>query len=442
MSDLMRALLCALVLGSVLTACDSQDSTTVQEEFEQNIPALELSLETIGPAHPVRDTLRVRVTGTNTAEVLHVQRAQIDGERVDIVENRLDSRTVDIAMYVSERSGPLNLVVEASDTFSAPALGDTLRASRAASASIQPVIEQTFTRRLVVGPDAYRSDVSDVFHDTRGALWVRIDGYRSSLWSSYDGTSFTRHRSGFEDFVAYEGDTAWIEHSEYPLGQASPVYLEQVDLVTGESIAEHRVYYGYTLHTGAAHDGAFYGIDWDRRNVMHVGEEYVEADPDPPYRLHASGYTLLDYHISPDGTHWLATAGRGVLRNVGAGWESTPGLDSEDAVALVEGPGGSVWTLAADLERCVVHEWAGEAWNERVVLDRDGNRSCGVFAVGETGGVWRGTTDGVITRHKGGDIDRRYRTDGVTTMRVVGRTLWVGTGYGLREILDHENEEE
>lgn len=438
----MRALLCTLVLGSVLVACDSQDAISIQEEFEQNIPSLELALETVGPAHPVRDTLRVRVTGANTTEVLYVQRAQIDGERVDIVKNRVDARTVDIAIYVSERAGPLDLVVEASDTFSAPALGDTLRASRAASAAIQPVVEQTFTRRLVVGPDAYRSDVSNVFHNTRETLWVRIDGYRSSFWSSYDGASFTRHRSGFEDFVAYEGDTAWIEYSEYPLDQLNPVYLERIDLVTGERVAEHRVYYGNTLYTGAAHNGVFYGIDGGRRNVMHVGEEYVEAVPGPPYRLQASGYTLLDYHISPDGTHWLATAGRGVLRNAGAGWESTPGLASEDAIALAAGPRGSVWTLAADIERCVVQEWVGEAWTERAVLDRDGNRSCGVFAVGQSGGVWRGTTDGVITRHKDGNVDRQYRTDGVTTMHAVGRTLWVGTGYGLREILDYENEGE
>jgi hypothetical protein len=440
----MRFPLCALLaLGGLLVGCDAEDPFETQQEFEQNAPPLELAIETVGPANPVRDTLRVRVTGTNTTDTLRVQRAHIDGERVSIVKTRVDARTVDIATYVSERDGPLDLAVEASDTYFEVIRGDTLFLSRAASTSIQPVVEQTITRRLVVGPDAFRSDVSDVFHDARGHLWVRIAGYRSSFWSSPDGASFTRRRSGFEDFMAYEGDTAWIE-ATYP-DQFNAIYLERVDLSTGESVAEHRVYYDDSLYgglyAGAAHDGAFYGIDGNRRNVMHIGEEYVEAVPDPPYRLQASGYTLLDYHISPDATHWLATAGRGVLRNAGAGWESTAGLASEDAIALAAGPEGSVWTLAVDGDRCVVQMWTGQAWDERVVLGRDGNRDCGVFAVGETGGVWRGTTDGEIVRYKGGRVDRRYQTYGVTSMLAFGRTLWVGTGYGLREILDHENEE-
>lgn len=427
----MRPLVVFFVLSSVFLACDSQ---TVEDEPGQDASSLELGVDVVGSSAPVRDTLHVRVTGLNTTERLYLRGVRLNGEEVAYERSRVDDRTVDFAVYVSERGGTLRLAVEAEDEIVGDLGSETVIYPREARIELDVEVERTLYRRLVTGTSAYESDVSDVFHDTEGTLWVRLDGYRSSFWSSQDGDSFQRRRSGFERFLGFEDDTAWIEHT----GDFNSKYLVQVDLATGETVAEHRVYLDAGLYTGTSHDGEFFGIHGGRHGIMHIGDEYVELIFDGPYQDPPSAGTLLDYHITPDGVHWLATTGRGVMRNAGAGWEDTAGLASETAIALAEGPGASIWSMAVTGDRCVVAEWEGSAWAERAAFEKDENNSCGEFAVGPTGGVWRGDTYSWIVRSKDGVIDRRYRSEAVTTMLTLGRTIWVGTGYGLREILDYE----
>jgi hypothetical protein len=428
----MRHLLSVLAIAASLSACDSQ---LTQEEFEQTVPALELSVEAVGTSNPVRDSLRVRVTGLNTTELLRPGLAWIDGERVEIEWSRVDPRTVYVSADVSELSGTHTFLIEASDYVVEGAGPDSLVAGRTATATFRPVIERTITPRLVTGTSAYESDVSDVFHDPRGALWVRISDYRSSFWSSPDGTSFTRRRYGFERFIGSEGDTAWIEYT--PESQQG-TFLARVDLATGQSVASYQVVNNGRLLTGASYGGEFYGIYQDRQNLVHVRDGAVRFLTDGPYAYRSSAFTLRDYHVSPDGVHWLATTDRGVLRNDGAGWASTSGLPSTTAFWVSGGPGGTVWSAVEDATRCMVGEWVGGRWDLRATFGRDGNGDCGVFAVGATGGVWRGTTDAWIVRSKGGVVDRRYPSEAVTAIDIVGRKVWVGTGYGLREVLDHE----
>ena len=208
------------------------------------------------------------MTGLNARGTLVVPVLRLDGERVPVRETRVDARTVDLAIYVSELEGSHTVSVDARETVREVVGRDTLWATREATGEGRPTIARTYWRRLVTGTSAYESNVSDVFADARGDLWVRLSAYRSSFWSSPDGQSFSRRRSGFERFIASEGDTAWIEYNT--AGSGGQVFLAQVDLATGQTVDEYQVIYNHSLATGASGGGRFHGVYQDRRYLMEI----------------------------------------------------------------------------------------------------------------------------------------------------------------------------
>ncbi len=429
----MSRLAFALVLLVVFTGCDSHLS---QEEFEASTDPLELSVDVLNPQGLARDTLRLSVTGVNTTDSLYVPEVLLDGERVAHSRRRVNARTWHVGIYVSHLDGPHSATVQALDGVSTVAGRDTLRVQREATATVTARVQQTLWQRLVTGTSAYESNAQDVFTDARGDLWVRLSDYRSSFWSSPDGTDFRQRRSGFERFIGSERDTAWIEYNT--AGSGGQSFLARVDLATGQNVDAYQVIYNGTLAAGDSHQGAFMGIYQGNQNLVHLRDGIVTFVEEGPYAFAADLGDLADFLITRDGTHWLATYRSGVFWNRGSGWERAEGPGAEQAIDLEEGPGGEVWVMNRSAAGCTVHAWEGGLWRERASFAQDGNGSCGVFAVGASGGVWRGRTDGYAERHKSGVLDRRYNTDAVEDIVVSGETVWMGTGYGVYQIRDYE----
>lgn len=424
---------CLVLFAVVLGACDSVTPEERQEEFEASVPPLQISVEVLS-ASPVRDTLRVRVTSDNSETGIASVQGTLGEERV--VASPPQDGVLEYVASVSELDGTLAFAVEVRDTFIEVVDGDTLYADRLATASLQVEIEQTLWRRGVSSPSPYESDVSAVYSGVSGELWVHLSEFPSSFWSSADGVSFVKRSTGFDRYLDSDGEVAWVEHRTAAGG--GQTYLHRVDLATGETGKAYRVFYDDGLQAGAGFGEAFYGIHQSRQHLMRIEGERVAFIESGPYEYDSVPPSLLGYHISPDGVHWLATADRGVLRNDGTGWQSTSGLGS-DAASLVGGtPDGQVFALAAPTGGlCAVATWTGSGWAEQASFPPSSS-GCGTVALSTPGRMWVGAPDGHIVRYVGGVADRRYR-GAASDLLVQGSTVWAATNDGLIEIDDYDS---
>ena len=428
-----RLAVSSLVLfTAVLGACDSVTPEERQMELEASVPPLQISVEVLS-ASPVRDTLRVRVTGENSETGLGSVRGMLGGERV--VASPPQDGALEYVASVSELDGTFTFSVEVRDTVTGVVDGDTLYVDRLATASLPVEIEQTLWRRGVSSPSPDESDVIAVYPGVGGELWVHLSEFPSSFWSSADGVAFVKRSTGFDRYLDSDGEVAWVEHRTAAGG--GQTYLHRVDLATGETAAAYRVFYDDGLQAGAGFGEAFYGIHQSRQHLMRIEGERVEFIESGPYEYDSAPTSLLDYHISPDGVHWLATSDRGVLRNDGAGWQPTSGLGSNAASGVGGTLDGQVFALASPAGGpCTVATWTGSGWAEQASYPPSSS-GCGTVALSTPGRMWVGAPDGHIVRYVGGVADRRYR-GAASDVLVQGSTVWAATSDGLIEIDDYD----
>jgi signal transduction histidine kinase/ligand-binding sensor domain-containing protein len=150
------------------------------------------------------------------------------------------------------------------------------------------------------------------------------------------------------------------------------------------------------------------------------------------------GDSSLDPHLltrDRDGNVWVGTAGQGLLRLRGAGYERFTrhdGLSSDFINAFLEDREGNLWVgtvtgIDQFREPKVLH-----------VSTRDGLSSDAIMAVcaARNGGIWVGTIGGGLNRVDGGRIGHYLMNSGLpsTTIESLYEDaggLWVGTTGGL-----------